>query len=96
MNLFAPREHRTGPQCHHLSQVTPDSPPTTVPTGMHGLLPTGTVGRGFGRSFTSLQGIHLIPGVRDSDLQRKSKNLVEATLKTVQIHAGQRVTQILL
>lgn len=66
----------------------------TVPTGVHGLLPTGTVGLILGRSFTSLQGIHLIPGVIDSDYTGEIKITLQVPTKTVQIPAGWRVAQV--
>lgn len=68
----------------------------TVPTGEHALLPTGTVGLILGRSFTSLQGVHLIPGAIDSDYTGEIKIMLQPPTKTVQIHARRRVAQVLL
>lgn len=68
--------------------LTLDSPPVTLPTGAHGLFPRDTVGLILGKSFTSLQGIHLIPGVIDSGYTGEIKIMLQPPTKTIQTHAG--------
>lgn len=76
--------------------LTPNQTYITFATGIYGPLPDGTVGLILGRSSTSLQGIKVIPGVIDADFTGEIKIMLEPPIRTIQIHPGQRIAQLVV
>lgn len=76
--------------------LTSDSPVICLSVEVSGPPPEGTLGFILGQSFTSVQGINVVPGVIDPDFAGEIKIIVQPTTKTVQIHSGHCATQLLL
>lgn len=65
-------------------------------TSVLGTLPPGTVGLIIGHSSSYKKNFEVVPGVVDSDTSGEIKDMVKALKKTVQLHKGQRIAQLLL
>lgn len=70
--------------------------PQTLPTGVFGPLPEGTVGLVLGRGSATQWGLKILTGVVDADYQGEIKIVVEATQGLVILPPGERIAQLLL
>lgn len=78
------------------SIITPENEVTLISTGVYGPLPLGYMGLIIGRSSTSKSGISVIPGVIDSEYTGELKIMIQPPRKTIQIHLGQKIAQLLI
>lgn len=76
--------------------LTPAMGVQALPTGVHGPLPSGTVGLLLGRSSTTMRGLIVSPGVIDHDYTGEIKVMAHAPGNVVVIDKGQRVAQLLI
>lgn len=67
----------------------------TIPTGIWGPAPLGTLGLILERSGNPLKGLTVLPGVIDSEYEGEVKVILECN-HIMQITPGQRIAQILL
>lgn len=70
--------------------------PQALGTGVHGPLPSGSVGLLLGRSSALMRGIRIFPGVIDSDFTGEIKIMVSVEKGVVVIPQGDRIAQLVL
>jgi dUTPase len=62
--------------------LTPEMGTRAIPTGIYGPLPVGSVGLLLGRGGMTMKGLHVFPGVIDSNFQGEIK-VMACTLSTI-------------
>lgn len=67
-----------------------------LPTGIFGLLLSGTVGSLLGRSSATTAGLMIAPGFIDADYTREIKIMISSPTHISVIQPGQRIAQLIL
>jgi dUTPase len=67
-----------------------------LPTGIFGLLLSGTVGLLLGRSSATTAGLMIAPGFIDADYTREIKIMISSPTHISVIQPGQRIAQLIL
>jgi dUTPase len=76
--------------------LTPEMGTQAVPTGIYGPLPAGSVGLLLGRGGMTMKGLHVFPGVIDSNFQGEIK-VVACTLSSiVTLTPEQKLVELIL
>lgn len=68
----------------------------TLPTGVYGPLPPGTMGLLLGRSSSTMKGLLVAPGVIDQDYTGEIKVMAHAPHSIAIVNKGQRIAQLVL
>jgi len=71
--------------------LTPQMGPQALGTGVHGPLPSGSIGLLLGHSSALMKGVRIFPGVIDSDFTGEIKIMVSVEKGVVVIPQGDRI-----